>query len=345
MTSAPAHLLPARILPLDAIPADCRGGAVAIGNFDGMHRGHQALLEAARSEGSAHQAPALLLTFEPHPRSVFRPDSPLFRLSTMEAKARLAAAFGLDGIVVARFDREFAETSADDFVDKILVERLGITAAIIGHDFQFGHDRLGSPAFLAHQGARHGFTVSVLGAVIDGNGQSFSSSRVRQSLEQGEIERANSELGYRWFVMGKVQHGDKRGRELGYPTANVRLPADCGLALGIYAVTLTRADGTTHDAVASYGRRPTFDNGAVLLEVHVFDFADSLYDEAVVITFHRFLRGEERFESIDALIAQMDRDSEAARRILANAGPGTSLDQRLALIAPSADVAPALSIR
>lgn len=345
MTSATAHLPPARILPLDAVPAEFRGGAVAIGNFDGMHRGHQALLEAARSEGSARQAPALLLTFEPHPRTVFRPDVPLFRLSTVEAKARLAAAFGLDGIVVARFDREFAKTSADDFVDDILVGRLGITAAIIGHDFQFGHDRLGSPAFLAHRGTEHGFALSVLGAVIDDHGTSFSSSRVRQSLEQGAIERANSELGYRWFVMGTVQHGDKRGRELGYPTANVRLPADCGLALGIYAVTLTRADGITHAAVASYGRRPTFDNGAVLLEVHVFDFADMLYDEQVVVTFHSFLRGEERFASIEALIAQMDRDSDAARRILAEAGPGTSLDQRLATIAPSADVAPALPIR
>lgn len=339
MKSATAHLQPARILPLDALPAEYRGGAVAIGNFDGMHRGHQALLEAARSEAGAHRAPALLLTFEPHPRNVFRPEIPLFRLTTVEAKARLAAAFGLDGIVVANFDREFAKTSAAEFVDDVLVGRLGIASAIIGHDFQFGHDRLGSPAFLAHQGTRHGFAVSVLGAVLDDTGAAFSSSRVRQSLEQGAVEAANAELGYRWFVMGTVQHGDKRGRELGYPTANVRLPANCGLALGIYAVTLTRADGTTHPAVASYGRRPTFDNGAVLLEVHVFDFQDELYDEAVVVTFHAFLRGEERFESVADLIEQMNRDSDAARRILAEAGPGTSLDQRLATIAPAADVA------
>jgi len=345
MTSATAHLSPARILPLDAVPAEFRGGAVAIGNFDGVHRGHQALLEAARSEGSAHRAPALLLTFEPHPRSIFRPGEPIFRLTTVEAKARLAAAFGLDGIVVARFDHAFAQTTAAAFVERILVGQLGIAAAIIGHDFQFGHDRLGSPAFLAHEGTQHGFALSVLGAVMDEHGMAFSSSRVRQRLEAGEIETANAELGYRWFVMGAVQHGDKRGRELGYPTANVRLPADCGLALGIYAVTLTRADGTTHDGVASYGRRPTFDNGAVLLEVHVFDFSDTLYDETVAITFHRFLRGEKRFDSIDALIAQMDRDSAAARRILAEAGPGTSLDQRLARIAPIAQVAPSPAIR
>ena len=345
MTSAKASPPPARILPLDALPAAYRGGAVAIGNFDGMHRGHQALLEAARSEANAHGTPALLLTFEPHPRGVFRPDLPLFRLTPIEAKARLAAAFGLDGIVVASFDPTFAQTSASDFVSEILVKRLGISAAIIGHDFHFGHDRQGSPAFLAHEGLRHGFTMSVLGAVIDEHGVTLSSSRVRQSLEQGAIETANAELGYRWFVTGTVQHGDKRGRELGYPTANVRLTADCGLALGIYAVTLTRADGTVHDAVASFGRRPTFDNGAVLLEVHVFDFQDQLYDETVAVTFHAYLRAEERFASIEALIEQMDRDSINARRVLAAAGPGTWLDQRLATIAPPPHVAPAGSIR
>ncbi|WEK52287.1 MAG: bifunctional riboflavin kinase/FAD synthetase [Candidatus Kaistia colombiensis] len=345
MTSANAPLPAARILPLDALPAEYRRSAIAIGNFDGMHRGHQALLEAARSEANAHRAPALLLTFEPHPRSVFRPETPLFRLTPVEAKARIAAAFGLDGIVVADFDQEFSKTSATDFVDEVLVRQLGISAAIIGHDFHFGHDRQGSPAFLAHEGVRCGFTMSVLGAVIDDHGAAFSSSRVRQALERGAIETANAELGYRWFVTGTVQHGDKRGRELGYPTANVRLPADCGLALGVYAVTLTRADGTVHDAVASYGRRPTFDNGAVLLEVHVFDFHEQLYDETVVVTFHAFLRPEARFDSIEALIEQMDRDSLDARRILATSGPGSALDQRLAMIAPPPRVAPGEPIR
>lgn len=345
MTSANAPLPPARIFSLDALPTQYRRSAIAIGNFDGMHRGHQALLEAARSEAEAHHTPALLLTFEPHPRSVFRPAAPLFRLTPVEAKARIAAAFGLDGIVVASFDQEFSQTTASDFVDAVLVRQLGISAAIIGHDFHFGHDRQGSPAFLAHEGVRRGFTMSVLGAVIDDNGVAFSSSRVRRCLEQGAIETANAELGYRWFVTGTVQHGDKRGRELGYPTANVRLPSDCGLALGIYAVTLTRADGTVHDAVASYGRRPTFDNGAVLLEVHVFDFHEQLYDETVVVTFHAYLRPEARFDTIESLIEQMDRDSLNARRVLATAGPGTSLDQRLATIAPPPLVAPAEPIR
>ena len=344
MTSANAPLPPARIFSLGELPAEYRRAAVAIGNFDGMHRGHQALLEAARSEADAHRTPALLLTFEPHPRSVFRPDTPLFRLTTIEAKARIAAAFGLDGIVVAGFDKEFAKTTALEFVDDVLVRQLGISSAIIGHDFHFGCDRQGSPAFLAHEGVRRGFTLSVLGAVLDEHGVAFSSSRVRHCLEQGAIDAANAELGYRWFVSGVVQHGDKRGRELGYPTANVRLPADCGLALGIYAVTLTRPDGSVHFAVASYGRRPTFDNGAVLLEVHVFDFDDQLYDETVVVTFHAYLRPEARFDTIGSLIQQMDQDSLQARHILAAAGPGTRLDQRLATIAPPL-VAPAKPIR
>ncbi len=323
-------LTAAPLIPLDDVPAALRGAALAIGNFDGMHRGHHALLAAGRREADARGMPALMLTFEPHPRTVLRPGEPLFRLTPLPAKARLAAAFGLDGVVVATFNSDFAKVSAEAFVADVLVERLGIAAVIVGHDFQFGHDRLGSPAFLVEASQRYGFSTSVVGAVTDGMGTPYSASGIRRLLGEGDIRAANAELGYRWFVIGAVQHGDKRGRELGYPTANIRLPADCGLALGIYAVTLTRADGRVLPAVASYGRRPTFDNGAVILEVHVFDFAGDLYGEEVAVTFHAYLRGEERFTSIEALIAQMDRDSLAARAILLAAGPGSAVDARLA---------------
>ena len=323
----------APLVPLEAVPAEMRGAALAIGNFDGMHRGHHALFAATRSEADARGLKALILTFEPHPRSVLRPTEPLFRLTPLPAKTRLAGAFGLDGVVVAHFDAAFAAMSARDFVASQLVERLGVGAVIVGHDFQFGHDRLGSPAFLSEAGGRFGFTTSVVGAVADPSGRPYSATRIRRLLHDGDIVGANRELGYRWFVTGEVQHGDKRGRELGYPTANIRLAADCDLALGIYAVTLTRADGRVMPAVASYGRRPTFDNGAVLLEVHVFDFSGDLYGEEVAVTVHAYLRGEERFTSIDALIAQMDRDSLAARAILAEAGPGTEVDIRLAGLA------------
>jgi riboflavin kinase/FMN adenylyltransferase len=303
---------------------------LAIGNFDGMHRGHHALFDAARQHADRLGVPALMLTFEPHPRTVLRPQEPFFRLTPLTAKARLAGAFGLAGVVVANFDAAFSQMSAEAFVADILVQRLGISAVVVGHDFLFGHDRLGSPAYLEQEGPRHGFAVHVVGAVTDAFGAPFSATAIRGSLEIGDIAGANRDLGYRWFVTGTVQHGDKRGRELGYPTANVRLPADCGLALGIYAVTLTRADGSVLPAVASYGKRPTFDNGAVLLEVHVFDFAGDLYGEEVAVTFFAYLRGEERFASIDALIEQMDRDSLAARAILSSAGDGSGLDRRIA---------------
>ena len=320
---------PAPLIPLDDMPSAFRGAVLAIGNFDGMHRGHHELLHATRREAERRGVPALMLTFEPHPRSVLRPDQPIFRLTPLPAKARLAAAFGLGGVVVATFDAAFARTSAEDFVTGVLADKLGVGAVVVGHDFLFGHDRAGTPAFLAASGERLGFAVTIVDAVTDSFGTPYSATAIRTALVEGDIAAANRDLGYRWFVTGRVQHGDKRGRELGYPTANVSLPADCGLALGIYAVTLTRADGTGHAAVASYGRRPTFDNGAVLLEVHVFDFDDDLYGETVAVTFFSYLRGEERFGSVEALIEQMDRDSLTARAILLGAGPGSDIDRRL----------------
>lgn len=320
----------APLIGLDAVPPPMKGAVLAIGNFDGMHRGHHELFAAARREADRRGAAALLLTFEPHPRSVLRPGEPVFRLTPLPAKAQLASALDLDGVVVAKFDAAFAAMSADDFVRQVLVEQLAVSAVIVGHDFQFGHDRLGSPEFLAASGREHGFAVAIVDAVTDAAGVPYSASRIRRLLREADIRIANGELGYRWFVNGAVQHGDKRGRELGYPTANIRLESDCDLALGIYAVTLTRADGTLLPGVASYGRRPTFDNGAVLLEVHVFDFAGDLYGETVRVALHAFLRGEERFTSIEALIEQMDRDSLAARAILASDGPGSAIDLRLA---------------
>lgn len=322
----------APLFPLDAMPPHLRGGVLAIGNFDGMHRGHHALFAAAVSEAAARGVPALVLTFEPHPRTVLRPGETVFRLTPPGAKARLAAAFGLDGVVVATFDQPFAETSAADFVRRVLKERLEVSAVIVGHDFQFGHDRAGSPAFLAREGKHLGFTTSVVGAVTDPMGEPFAATRIRRYLETNDLAAANSDLGYRWFITGRVQHGDKRGRELGYPTANVRLPPDCGLGIGIYAVTLTRADGTLHHAVASYGRRPTFDNGTLLLEVFVFDFDGDLYGENVAVQFFAYLRGEERFDSVDALIRQMDADSLAARAILKSADEGSAIDRAIGSI-------------
>ena len=309
-------------------PGNFGGGVVAIGNFDGVHRGHAALLEVATGEAGRRGVKSVVLTFEPHPRTVFRPDQPVFRLTPLAAKARLLAALGVDGMIVLPFDRAFSALTAATFVETILLGRLGARAVVVGYDFHFGKGRGGTPAFLVEEGSRRGFDVSVMDAVLDADGSLLSSSVIRDALVAGDIAAANRLLGYRWFVDGEVITGDRRGRELGFPTANIALPADCRLRHGIYAVTIA-VRGTVHAGVASYGRRPTFDDGAPLLEVHVFDFSGDLYGEAVIVTFFDWIRPEERFPSVASLIAAMDRDAAIARAGLAAAGSGSPLDRGL----------------
>ena len=318
-------------VPLDAVPPELTGGVFAIGNFDGVHRGHAVLVETARQKAAALNVPVVVLTFEPHPRSVFRPDAPVFRLTPLAAKERLFAALGMDGMVVIPFDREFSGHDAEDFVETVLLGRLGLKAAVVGYDFHFGKGRRGSPEFLADAGKRLGFDVAVIPPVSDGKGP-ISSTRIRAHLEQGEVRAANTLLDYHWFTVGEVVGGDRRGRELGFPTANIRLGPDSRLRHGIYAVRLRRADGSEHDAVASFGRRPTFDNGAPLLEVFVLDFTGNLYGETVVVTFIDWIRPEERFETIEALVDRMTNDVTVARQMLANALPKSSLDKALTKI-------------
>ncbi|MDJ0930229.1 bifunctional riboflavin kinase/FAD synthetase [Breoghania sp.] len=305
---------------LDAFPDALKGGVVGIGNFDGVHRGHQSVLDKVREEADRLGVPGYVMTFEPHPRSVFTPQNPLFRLTPPHAKAEIVEAFGLDGMLVLPFDASFALHEASEFVTHILVERLGIVHAVTGYDFHFGRARAGTPDYLRQSGEEHGFGVSIVDRIHDEGGETISSSRIRDALSQGEIVLANALLGYRWFTEGTVRDGDKLGRELGYPTANIALDADCTLAYGIYAVRVV-IDGVLHDGVANFGKRPTFDNGAPLLEVHVFDFSGNLYGKTLTVSFASYLRGEEKFDSLDALIAQMDRDSEKARAALASLRP------------------------
>jgi riboflavin kinase/FMN adenylyltransferase len=235
----------------------------------------------------------------------------------------------MDGVIVIPFDREFATRSADAFVSEELVGRLAVKAAVVGYDFHFGKNRRGSPEFLSDAGARLGFDVSVVDPVSDETAF-ISSSRIRAHLEAGEIAEANRLLGYRWFVISSVVGGDRRGRELGFPTANLRLEPDCRLRHGIYAVRLRRADGTDHDGVASFGRRPTFGDGEPLLEVHLIDFSADLYDELVAVTFVEWIRPERRFDSVEALIGEMNSDRETARKILARGPSANALDTALA---------------
>jgi riboflavin kinase/FMN adenylyltransferase len=306
--------------PTSAIP---KGAVVAMGNFDGVHLGHRAVIAAALEMGRVHGRPALAVTFEPHPRRYFSPNTPQFRLTDEAAKLRLLAATGLSGAVVMTFDKARAGTSAQDFIHHELIERLGISGIAVGYDFHFGKGRVGSPSLLVAEAPRLGIEVDVQ-PHVDIDERPVSSSAIRMALAEGQIADATAMLGGPWFVAGEVIHGEKRGRDLGYPTANIRLDHNCGLRHGIYAVRVGRGQGKDQvrlDGVASFGRRPTFDNGAPLLEVFLFDFNGDLYGETLDIAFIGFIREELKFDHVDALIHRMDQDAAEARALLA-AAPG-----------------------
>lgn len=293
---------------------------VAIGNFDGAHRGHAAVAAEARAlaatAGEGRPAEILALTFDPHPRAFFQPDRPHFRL--LDPATRLAALgrIGFDGVVVLPFTAAFAALSPAAFIENILVGKLGVDGVVVGQDFHFGKARAGTPAFLIAEGARLGFAVRLVAPFRDADGAVISSSAIRAALAAGDITRANAMLGHAYAIRGTVIHGEKRGRDLGFPTANIRLDPASGLAHGIYAVRARVEDGW-HDGVASFGRRPHFDNGAPLLETHLFDFTGDLYGREIEVAFVAYLRGEAKFESLDALVTQMNADCVTARRILA----------------------------
>jgi riboflavin kinase/FMN adenylyltransferase len=313
------------------LPAVLRGSVAAIGNFDGVHRGHQAVLERALGEADTSGRPAIVLTFEPHPRSVIRPDIPLFRLTPAPVKARILGALGFDAVVETPFTPAFAAQSAEEFVGRILDRDLGVGHVVTGVDFHFGKDRQGGPAYLIGAGKRHGFGVTLVDAFRDEGAEVVSSSRIRTLLSEGDVSGAAGLLGYRYTVEAEVSGGRKLGRTLGYPTANMALSAEMELAHGIYAVKFRRADGTLYDGVASFGRRPTVEaDGAALLETFLFDFAGDLYGETCRVSFISWLRGEEKFDRLDALVAQMRRDEEEARAVLAKAVPLSPLDAAIA---------------
>lgn len=297
-----------------SLPAGLAHPVVAIGNFDGVHRGHRTLFAEAQALARMLHRPAAALTFAPHPRAFFNPSQPQFRLTEPDVQAALVAATGLDGLITLTFDAALAGLPAEAFIADILLARLGIAGAVVGADFHFGKGRGGTPASLAAAGEAEGFAVRLIGQVSDETGP-VSSSRIRAALEEGDCATARDLLGYDWFVRGPVVHGHKRGRALGYPTANMALEPGCRLRHGVYAVR-ARVDGVWHPAIASFGRRPMFDNGPPLLETFLFDFSGDLYGKVLDIAFVRHLRDEQVFDRVEALIAQMDRDSAAARAAL-----------------------------
>jgi riboflavin kinase / FMN adenylyltransferase len=299
-------------------PAPPRGAALAIGNFDGVHRGHQALLAAARRAAEALGVPAGVILFEPNPREFFQPGRPHFRLTPLPRKLALLDALGIDFAVVLPFDAALASLTAEQFVEQVLVDGLGAGHVVIGYDFRFGKGRAGDPEALKAAGAAHGFGVTVVAQVAEA-GEVFSSSAIRAELAQGDVRGAAHMLGHWWRVSGTVIGGDKRGAGLGFPTANIALNPATALGHGIYAVRVY-VGAERHTGAAYLGTRPTFDNGAPILEVFLFDFDGDLYGREIEVEFIDFVRADAKFTSVEALQAQMDRDCARAREIVAATG-------------------------
>jgi riboflavin kinase/FMN adenylyltransferase len=287
---------------------------IAIGNFDGLHRGHRTVIAEAKTLGASLNAPVALLSFEPHPRSFFKPDVPLFRLTPEHMKAVILGRMGVDTMIVLPFDAAMAAMTATEFAEKILFGALDAAGIVVGHDFHFGKGREGSPAFVESMCRQHGRASRIVSPLKDG-AEPVSSSAIRAALAEGDVQRANHLLGYRYLFDSDVRHGEKIGRTLGYPTANLKMAENSVLKHGIYAVRAS-VDGTIYGGVASYGRRPTFDNGAPPFEAYLFDFAGDLYGKTLAVECLDYLRGEEKFASVDDLVVQMHKDADQARAIV-----------------------------
>jgi riboflavin kinase/FMN adenylyltransferase len=296
------------------LPEGARGGVVALGNFDGVHLGHAHVLRTAHA--ARPDAPRAVLTFEPHPRELFRPDDPPFRLTLSEERAAALGALGVELLYELPFDRRFSEMSAEAFVGEVLHHGIGAKHLVCGPDFAFGYRRGGDVAFLAERAEALGIGLTVATPFGDATGP-ISSSRIRRALQDGYPEQAARMLGRAWTIRGEVRHGDARGRLIGFPTANIALGRHLEPARGVYAVTVRLPDGTTARGVANVGRRPTVSVGLESrLEVHLFDFAADLYGATLSVALHAFLRSEQRFAGIEELTAQIARDAAEARRLL-----------------------------
>ncbi len=304
----------------DDVTDASKGAVVAVGNFDGVHLGHQALIGEARRIAEARGAPLGVLAFEPHPQEFFRPSAQSFRLTPFRAKARLIAGLGADVLYALAFDAEMAAKTAPDFVTDVLVGGLGVAAVVVGRDFQFGKGRAGNTDMLARMGEALGFGVTLFDPVLAHGSDKISSTEIRDALKSGKPDVAARLLGHPWAVEGRVEHGDKRGRTIGFPTANMRLVDCLQPAFGIYAVRakLFEDDAvvSVHDGVANFGIRPMFETQVPLLETYLFDFAGDLYGKHMAVEFVAYLRPEAKLDGLEALKAQIAKDTDDARRIL-----------------------------
>ena len=295
-----------------ALPAAFAHGIVALGNFDGFHGGHQAVVGRAIALAREQGSPAIVATFDPHPVRYFKPDTPPFRLTSLDQRERLFAAAGADAMLVYRFDATLAALTAEEFAREKL---RGLSAVVTGEDFTFGNKKSGNVAVLAELGARLGFTAEAVAPVAQ-DGETISSSRIRAALEAGDCQTATRLLTRPFAIEGIVQHGAKLGRTIGYPTANIILGNYLRPRYGIYAVRVRLADGRIVGGAANIGIRPSFDPPIELLEVFIFDFNEQLYDQMIEVELIAFLRPEAKFDDLDSLVVQMDKDIIEARRIL-----------------------------
>jgi len=298
------------------MPEHLRGSIIALGNFDGFHLGHQAVVSRAVARGHHERRPVIVATFDPHPVRHFKPDVPPFRLTSLDQRERLFAHAGADAMLVFRFDAELASTTAEDFVAKLLAERIGAAGVVTGDDFTFGKGRGGNVAVLKELGAKAGIAAEAVAPVLL-DGERISSGRIREALVAGDPGTATHLLSRPFAVEAVVERGDARGRDLGYPTANLRLGDYQRPAYGIYAGHVRLDDDREYPGVASLGIRPTFAPPVELLEAHLFDFGDDLYGRTIEVALHAYIRPEAKFDDFDALAARMRADEAEARKLLA----------------------------
>ena len=304
-----------RLTLAGGVPDHLKGSIVALGNFDGFHLGHQAVVSRAVARAFHERRPVIVATFDPHPVKFFKPDVPPFRLTSLDQREALFAHAGADAMLVFEFNEELRSTSADDFVGKLLAGTIAAAGVVTGDDFGFGKGRAGNVELLRTLGAEFGIVAEAVAPVII-DGERVSSGRIREALKAGDTGTSTHLLTRDFAIEGVVQRGDARGRELGYPTANLNLGDYQRPRYGIYAVRVTLEDGTEHPGVASLGVRPTFDPPQELLEAHLFDFDGDLYGQRIEVALHAFIRDERKFDSVDALVAEMRNDEAEARRLL-----------------------------
>ena len=304
-------------LTLDGgIPDDLKGSIVALGNFDGFHLGHQAVVGRAVQRAFHERRPAIVATFDPHPVTYFKPDVPPFRLTSLDQREQLFAHAGADAMLIFEFNEKLRETSAEEFVSWLLAGKIGAAGVVTGDDFSFGKGRSGDPALLKEVGERHGVAAEAVPQVLL-DGERISSGRIREAMIAGDIGIATRMLTRDYAIEGVVQRGDQRGRELGYPTANIAMGDYQRPKYGIYAVRVTLDDGSEHPGVASLGVRPMFDPPQELLEAYLFGFDGDLYGRRIEIALHAYIREERKFDGPEPLAAQMREDEATARKLLA----------------------------